>query len=160
MNVFTLVHVIITLIALLAGLVVLGGWISGVGFRNWTWVFLSFTALTSVTGFLFPFHGITPAIVVGILSLILLSVSVYSLVRLKLSGRARKVYVVTAHTALYFNFFVLVAQLFQHIPALVELAPHQAGPFFGATQGLIFILFLGLGIGAYRNFGSGAESAR
>ena len=160
MNIFTLIHVLISLIALLAGLVVLGGWLCGVSFPRWTWIFLIFTVLTSVTGFFFPFHGVTPGIVVGALSLILLSVATYNLVYLKLNGRARKVYVVTAHTALYFNFFVLVAQLFQHTPALVALAPQQAGPFFAASQALIFILFLALGVAVYRNFGSGIKDVQ
>lgn len=155
MNVFTLIHVFISLIALAAGLVVLGGWLCGVSFQRWTAIFLSFTVLTNATGFFFPFHGVTPGIAVGALSLIFLVIAIYSLTYRKLVGRARKVYIITAHTSLYLNFFVLVAQLFQHTPALEALAPQQSGPFFAATQGLVFILFTSLGVAAFRGFGSG-----
>lgn len=158
MNVFTLIHVLISLVGLAAGLVVLGGWLCGVSLRIWTTLFLMFTALTNVTGFFFPFRGVTPGIIVGILSLVLLGVAIYNLVSRRLQGRARKFYILTAHTSLYLNFFVLVAQLFQHTPALAVLAPHQMGPYFAATQGLVFLLFTILGIAAFRKFGAGAVS--
>ncbi len=145
---FTLIHIVISLLGLISGLVVLGGWIAGTGFRGWTGVFLITTAATSVTGFFFPFRGFTPAYAVGGLSLLLLAVAVYALCVRRLAGAWRKTYVFTALTALYLNVFVLVAQLFQKTPALKELAPTQTEPAFGLTQGLILVLFIGFGFAA------------
>jgi hypothetical protein len=152
MNLFTLVHVLISLLGLASGLVVLGGWLGGAAFPRWTTVFLCTTILTNVTGFFFPFKGVTPGIVVGALSLLLLAVAIYALAARKLTGPWRKVYVITAHTALYFNFFVLVAQLFQHTPALKALAPTQSEPAFAASQVAVLLLFIILGVAAAKKF--------
>ena len=156
MNLFTLVHVLVSLAGLATGLVVLGGWLGGMAFPRWTVLFLSTTMLTNVTGFFFPFKGVTPGIVVGVLSLLLLAVAVYALAVRKLVGPWRKIYVITAHTTLYLNFFVLVAQLFQHTPALKALAPTQSEPAFAAAQAVVFLLFLILGFAAVKNFRAAA----
>jgi hypothetical protein len=152
MNLFTLVHILISLLGILSGLVVLGGWLAGKEFPRLTFLFLALTILTSATGFFFPLTGFTPAVAVGILSLLLLAVAVFALYGRKLAGGWRKTYLITALAALYFNFFVLVAQMFQKVPALKELAPTQTEPAFGATQALVFAVFLALGWSAVRNF--------
>jgi hypothetical protein len=157
MNLFTLIHVLISLIALASGLVVLGGWLGGLSLRHWTALFLATTILTSVTGFFFPFKGITPGIVVGVLSLALLGVAIFALAFRKLAGPWRKTYIITSVTALYLNFFVLVAQLFQHTPSLQMLAPTQSEPPFAAAQAIIFVLFLLFGFTAARNFRPAAD---
>jgi hypothetical protein len=89
----------------------------------------------------------------------LLAVSVFALYVRKLEGGWRKIYVITAVTALYFNFFVLVAQMFQKVPALKELAPTQTEPPFGAAQAVVFVVFLILGFGAVKGFRSEVERA-
>lgn len=152
LNLFTLVHILISLLGILSGLVVLGGWLAGKQYPRLTALFLSMTILTSATGFFFPLKGFTPAVGVGILSLILLAVAVFALYGRKLAGGWRKTYVIAAVSALYFNFFVLVAQMFQKVPALKELAPTQTEPPFGAAQAVVFLLFLVLGIAAVRGF--------
>jgi len=152
LNLFTLVHILISLIGILSGLVVVGGWLAGREFARLTALFLGMTILTSSTGFFFPLKGFTPAVGVGILSLILLAVAVFALYGRKLVGGWRKTYVITAIAALYFNFFVLIAQMFQKVPALKELAPTQTEPPFGAAQLVVFALFLTLGLGAVKNF--------
>jgi hypothetical protein len=68
---FTKLHVLISLIGIVSGLVVMVGLLVGEGSTGGPRWFLISTVLTSVTGFFFPFHGITPAIVVGIISLVL-----------------------------------------------------------------------------------------
>jgi hypothetical protein len=156
LNVFTLVHILISLIGILSGLVVVGGWLAGREFAKLTALFLVTTILTSATGFFFPLKGFTPAVGVGILSLILLAVAVFALYGRKLEGGWRKIYVITAIAALYFNFFVLVAQMFQKVPALKELAPTQTEPPFGAAQAIVFALFLALGLAAVKNFRTAA----
>jgi hypothetical protein len=69
---FTLVHTLISLVAITAGLVVVGGLIAGERLDGWTGLFLVTTALTSITGFGFPFTSLLPSHYVGILSLVLL----------------------------------------------------------------------------------------
>ncbi len=106
MDTFTRVHVLISLIGIASGFVVLFGLLGGQRFDRWTALFLVSTLATSVTGFLFPFHGVTPAIVVGIVSLIVLAISIYARYVVQLAGVWLRIYVVAAMLALYLNFFV------------------------------------------------------
>ncbi|HEY5792561.1 MAG TPA: hypothetical protein VIS74_04640 [Chthoniobacterales bacterium] len=159
LSVFTLVHILISLAGILSGLVVLGGWLAGKNYRGLTSFFLATTALTSVTGFCFPFRGFTPAYAVGILSVILLAAAYYALYAGKLAGAWRRVFVINALVALYLNFFVLVAQIFQKTPALKELAPTQSEPSFAIAQTLVLVAFAALGIAAVRNFKAMPPSA-
>ena len=74
---FTLLHVVITLVAIGSGLIVMG-WMFA-SHRLPVTLFLFTTALTSVTGFLFPIHGLTPALGVGILACVILAVALFAL---------------------------------------------------------------------------------
>ncbi|HEY5751877.1 MAG TPA: hypothetical protein VIT21_01905 [Chthoniobacterales bacterium] len=158
LSVFTLIHILISLAGILAGLVVAGGWVSGKQHGGLAAFFLVTTAATSVTGFFFPFRGFTPAYAVGILSMVVLIVAAFALYNGKLSGSWRKVYVINALIALYLNFFVLVAQIFQKTPALKELAPTQSEPPFAIAQSLVLLAFISLGIAAVRGFKTAATS--
>ncbi len=139
---FTKLHVVISLIGLVSGLVVMFGLLVSRRLNAWTALFLISTALTSVTGFFFPFHGVTPAIVVGIISLVLLAVAIVARYSRHLAGTWRWIYVVTAMTSLYLNVFVLIVQLFQKVPALKALAPTQTEPPFAVTQLVVLALFV------------------
>lgn len=143
---FTLVHILISLVGIASGFGVLSGLLTGKLFPRWTAVFLATTTATSVTGYFFPFHGITPAIVVGGLSLLALAAASYALYGRNLAGVWRKAFVIGAVISLYFNFFVLVAQLFQKTPALVDLAPTQSEPPFAITQAVVLGVFIWVGI--------------
>ena len=149
---FTLLHVIISLVGIGTGLIAVFGLAGAKLLYRWTAVFLITTVLTSVTGFMFPFNGPTPGIVLGILSLIVLALACTALYAGKLSGAWRGAYVITACLALYFNVFVLFAQLFAKVPALKALAPTPASPVFGATQIVVLLAFTVLTIVAYRGF--------
>lgn len=148
----TLVHVVISLVGIASGLIVLFGWLTGRQLGAWTTIFLASTAATSVTGFLFPTHGLSPALVVGTISLAVLAVAAFALYGRRLAGAWRGTYVVTAATALYFNTFVLVVQLFLKVPALHALAPHQSEPPFAIAQGSVFVLFAVASITAWKRF--------
>ena len=74
-SVFTLVHVVISLIGIGSGLVVMWGFLESKRLDGITAIFLLSTVLTSVTGFLFPFQHLLPSHKVGILSLIALAVA-------------------------------------------------------------------------------------
>lgn len=149
---FILVHVMLSLLALFAGLVVVGGWMAGVQFRRWVNVFLASTVLTSLTGFGFPFVALLPSHIVGALSLLVLAGAVVALVVRRLQGGWRSGFVVLGVAALYLNAFVLLAQLFQKIPAMALLAPHPGAPAAAASQALLLVLFVGLGWAAVRGF--------
>ena len=127
---FTALHVAISLIAIASGFVVLIGMIGAKKLPGVTSLFLVTTILTSVTGFMFPYKGFTPAIGVGGLSLLVLIVALVARYPARLRGRWRGVWVITASLALYLNFFVLIVQSFMKIPSLHALAPTQTeGPF-------------------------------
>jgi hypothetical protein len=155
---FTLVHVVISVLGIIAGLVVVGGLIAGARLAGWTAFFLVTTIITSVTGFGFPFTKVGPPHVVGALSLAVLAISVVARYGKKLQGAWRPIYVVTAVTALYLNVFVLVVQLFVKTPALLQLAPTQQEPPFAITQGLVLAIFVWLGWSAVRGFKTGKAS--
>src|SRR6266850_5210524 len=149
---FTQVHVVISLIAIVSGFVVAFGLLTAKRFDRWTALFLATTVATSVTGFFFPFHGVTPAIGVGIISLVLLAIAIFARYGRKLAGAWRWIYVVTAMTALYLNVFVLIVQLFQKVPALKALAPTQSEPPFLVAQLVALVLFVVLTIFAAIKF--------
>jgi phosphoglycerol transferase MdoB-like AlkP superfamily enzyme len=149
---FTTLHVIISLIGIVTGLLVLAGMFGSHRLSFWTAIFLLTTILTSVTGFMFPSSGFTPAQGFGYLSLVLLAIAVLGLYVFHLSGAWRWIYVATAVTALYLNCFVLVVQMFQKLPSLHALAPNQSEPPFQIAQGLLLVAFIVLGILAARRF--------
>jgi|SRR5690349_16192137 len=149
---FTILHVAITLVAIVSGLVVLVGMLRAGRLPGWTALFLATTILTSVTGFMFPINGLTPGIVVGLISIVILAIALMALYLKNLSGAWRWIYVVTALTALYLNVFVLIVQSFQKLPVLQKLAPTQSEPPFQIAQGVALVAFIILGTLAVRRF--------
>jgi hypothetical protein len=147
---FTQLHVIISLIAIAAGLIFLAGLIAGRWLNLWNQLFLVFTILTSVTGFFFHSKMIGPPHVVGVISLIVLAIALTALYGFKRAGLWRPVYTVAAVLALYLNVFVLVVQLFQKIPFLNAFAPTGSEPPFAAAQGIALIAFAAAGFVAVR----------
>src|SRR6266436_6196042 len=144
---FTMVHVIISLIAIVSGILVLFGILGSSRMPGLTAIFLLFTILTSATGFLIPpllSEKLLPSHVVGILSLVLLAIACVALYGAKLSGMWRWIYVVTALVSLYLNVFVLVIQSFLKVPALSAVAPGNppAGPVFAIVQGIVLLFFV------------------
>jgi len=151
---FTMVHVIISLIGIVSGLIVMSGLLGSKQMPVMTAIFLLTTILTSATGFLFPFTQLLPSHMVGILSLVLLAIACIALYGMRLAGAWRPVYVVTAMISLYLNVFVLVIQSFLKVPALHALAPSvpPAGPVFAVVQGIVLVFFVLVIIGAWRRF--------
>ena len=149
---FTLVHVALSLIGIVSGLVVLFGMLEAKRLEGWTALFLATTVLTSVTGFLLPHDHMLPSDVVGIISLVALAAAILALYVLGLAGAWRWIYVVGAVVALYLNVFVLVAQAFQKVPFLHPLAPTQSEPPFLVAQLVVLAIFIVLGVLAVRRF--------
>ena len=149
---FTLLHVIITLVAIGSGLMVVGGMFASHKLPGTTALFLFTTALTSLTGFLFPIHGFTPALGVGIVACVILAVALFALYKERLVGAWRWIYVVTAIISLYLNVFVLVAQSFMKVSALNAFAPTQSEPPFAITQAVVLLVFILIGLIAVVKF--------
>ena len=152
MTTYTFVHVLISLADILSGFVVLYGLLTSNRMPNWTAVFLATALACDLTGFGFPYHGVDPAIVVGIISTVVLVAAIAARYAFRMAGPWRGVYVVGAVLTLYLNVFVLVAQAFQKVPALHALAPKGSEPPFGITQGIVLLVFIALGVLAFRRF--------
>lgn len=152
LSAFTIFHVVISLVGIATGLIVAYGLLAGKRFDSWTAIFLLFTVLTSVTGFLFPITHLTPGLVVGVISLVVLAISILARYPLHLTGIWRLVYVISAMVALYLNVFVLVAQLFLKVPALKALAPTGKEPPFLIAQLTVMAVFVVLTVLAAKRF--------
>ncbi len=148
----TLFHVALSLVGIAAGFVVMAGMLQARRMPRWTAVFLIATLATTVTGFLFPINGFTPALGFGIVSLLAFVLVLPALYMFRLAGHWRWIYVAGAVFVQYLDVFVLVVQLFDKVSALHAIAPTQASPAFGATQGLVLVAFIWFGVLAVRRF--------
>jgi hypothetical protein len=151
---YTLLHVIISLAGIATGCVVLYGLLTNQALNRWTAAFLLTTVLTSVSGFGFPFTHLLPSHVLGILSLVTLTLAIVARYGQRLAGAWRRIYVVSAVIALYFNVFVLTVQSFEKVPALKALAPTQKESPFAITQLVVLGIFIVLTVKAIRRFRS------
>ena len=149
---FTTLHVVISLVGIVAGLVALGAMLAGSWYGRWSALFLWTTAATSVTGFMFPIGAILPSHIVGAISVAVLAVAFYALYAQRLAGRWRATYVVAAAVSLYLNCFVGVAQAFLKLGPLQALAPTQSEPPFLLAQAALLVAFIVAGGLALRRF--------
>jgi hypothetical protein len=149
---YTLLHVVISLIGIGSGLAVIYGFLMGRRFERLTALFLVTTALTSVTGFGFPFEHLLPSHKVGIISLIVLAIAIPARYVFHLNHAWRWIYVVTASTALYLNVFVLVVQLFRKVPTLMALAPTQTEAPFLVVQAIVLAIYIALTVLGVKTF--------
>jgi hypothetical protein len=158
MKTLLFIHVAISLVGIGSGFVVLYGLLTTQRMKRWTALFLATTLATTLTGFLFPFKGFTPAIGTGIVSLIVLIPAILALYRYRLAGAWRWIYVVGSVSGLYLNVFVLIVQAFQKVPALRALAPTQTEAPFAAAQLTTLVLFIVFGTLAVKKFRIGPDS--
>jgi hypothetical protein len=149
---FTYLHVFMSLIGLGAGIFVIFGLLTSRRLSILTSLFLITTIGTSLTGFLFPFKGMSPGIILGILSMIALIVAIVGLYVCKLAGAWRGIYVVSVCVAYYFNFFVLISQSFDKVPALHAIGPSEKSPGFMITQLAVLLIFILLTARAVKKF--------
>jgi hypothetical protein len=152
MALFTLVHVVISLIGIITGLVVVGGLLSGKRLDGWTGLFLLTTIVTNLTGYGFPVDRVLPSHIVGAISLVALAIACVARYGYHLAGGWRRTYVITAVVSLYLNVFVLIVQTFAKVPALRELAPTQSEPSFAISQLIVLAMFVVLGYRAVVSF--------
>lgn len=149
---FTFLHVVISLVGIMTGLIVLAVMLQNGDLAGWNAFFLVSTILTSVTGFMFPAKTILPSHIVGAISLVVLAVALFALYGRKLAGPWRATYVVTAVIALFLNCFVAVAQSFGKFAFLNKQAPTGSEPPFAIAQAIVLLVFLIAGFFAMRRF--------
>jgi hypothetical protein len=152
MTTYTFVHVVISLAGIVSGLVVLLGLLAANRLNGWTVLFLVTTVATCLTGFGFPFVQLLPSHIVGIITLVALTLAIFARYGRRLAGAWRWIYVLGAVVALYFNVFVLIVQAFMKVPGLNALAPTQSEPPFLVTQVIVLVIFILLGIVAALRF--------
>jgi hypothetical protein len=152
MELYTQIHVIISLVGIVSGLVVLLAMVKGSDKERWTSLFLGSTIATSSTGFGFPINGLTPALAFGVVSLVLLAAAIIARYGFKLARHWRWIFVTCAIVALYLNVFVLVVQSFLKVPALRALAPTATEAPFAIAQGVVLALFVAAGVLAIRRY--------
>jgi len=157
---FTLVHVVISVIAILSGFVVVFGMLGGKLLNGSTALFLITAVVTSVTALMFPFEKVTPGIILGCISLVVLAIAIAARYAFHMTGAWRSVYAVLATLALYLNCFVLVAQAFEKVPALHTLAPTQSETPFLVTELVVLAAFVVLGTLATKRFSRAAPGAK
>lgn len=146
MTLFVFVHVVISLIGIASGFAFVYGLLSGKTSERWTGTFLTSTVATSVTGFMLPASHFMPSHAVGILSLIVLSLAIAIHYVPSLAAKLHATFVISALTAFYFNFFVLVAQMFMKISVLHALAPTGSEPAFLVAQSIVLVSFVLIGV--------------
>lgn len=150
---FTVIHVLISLVGIVAGVIVAFAMVQGKSVPGWTALALLALILTSVTGFFFNDPTFTPAEGVGVVSLVVLAVAVIALYFFHLTGIWRWIFIVTAMIAIYLDCFVGVIQAFEKIGFLNKLAPTQSTePAFVVSQVILLAIFVVLGFGALRKF--------
>ena len=152
---FTMLHVIISLIGIASGLFVLYGMITVRRYHGLTGLFLATTVLTSVTGFFFPFASFGPSHMIGVISLVLLTAAILALYVFHLERFWRWIYISCAVAALWLNVFVGVVQAFQKLAFLSPLAPTQSEPPFLIAQVVVLAVFVVFGFVAVRKFRPG-----
>jgi hypothetical protein len=152
LQIYTIIHTLISLVAIFAGFVVVFGMFTDNRLKGWTKWFLVTAVATTITGFFFPFHSFTPAFKLGIISAFVLAITIYARYPKNLAGAWRWIYVIGAVISLYFNVFVLVVQSFEKIPALHAMAPTQTEQPFKLTQLIVLVLFILLTISSVIKF--------
>jgi len=148
----TTIHVAISLVAILSGFVVLRGLLTSRHFAGWTATFLAFTAATTLSEFLFPFNGVTPAVATGIVATLVFVPTAAALYLFRLQGAWRWIYTGGAVLSLHLNVFVLIVQAFQKVPTLNVFAPTGSEPPFAVTQGIVLLAFVAFGLLGVRRF--------
>ena len=152
LQLYTIFHTALSIVAITSGILVVKGLVSSHGRQLWTLLFLWTAWATTLTGFFFPFNGVTPALTLGVISIVPLTLGTLARYRHRLKGPWRSTYVVTIVLTLYFNCFVLVVQAFRHVPELNALAPTQTEPPFKIAQLITLVLFIVAGIASFKRY--------
>ena len=152
LQIYTLFHTALSLVALIAGILVVKGLLESSGRQLWTLLFLVTSAATTITGFFFPFQGVTRALILGVITLLPLFFATLARYQKHLESSWRGTYVISVVIILYFNCLVLIVQSFDKIPSLHAMAPTMEAPAHKIAQLLNLIAFVILGIRSFKNY--------
>jgi len=147
-DIVTEIHTGLSLIALMLGIAAIGALCKPEISKRWITLFLITAWATTLTGFLFPFIGFTPAFVTGLVSLVVLVAVAVS------KGHWRKVYAGGIVMSEYLLVFVAIAQAFLKIEFFNNLAPTLSEPPFGVVQLIAVAVFGFIGFKAVRAYNS------
>src|SRR5258708_7701402 len=132
-GIFTQLHVLISLIGIVTGIVVLSAMLKGRHARYWVEAFLVTTIATSVTGFVFH-SKFGPPSVIGVISLVVLAVALTALYGFKLLGHWRWIYVPSPAINFYLNIFGAVVPPIQKVAVFSSLVATQTWRRDGLAQ--------------------------
>jgi hypothetical protein len=152
LSTFTAIHTVLSLVALVSGIVAVIGLLRGRMHGVWTTVYLVTAVAASVTGFGFPVTQFGASHWVGVISLVVLAGALLARYGFHLTGAWRRVYAVGIVISVYFLVFVTVAQAFQKVTALKALAPTMSEAPFAVAQLVVLAIFMWLAIAAARKF--------
>jgi hypothetical protein len=156
MDLYTAIHTGLSLIALVAGIVVVVGLLGARLLPLWSALYFATAVATSATGFGFPSRTFMVSHGIGVISLVVLALAILARYRFALAGPWRWVYVAGTVIGAYFLVFVTIAQAFMKLPALMAAAPTLSEPPFALAQFAALLLFVVAGIAAARLFRPGA----
>ena len=143
----TIFHTAISILAILAGIPVVAALLANERHR-WTGTFLLLAVATSITGYAFPFHGVTPAMITGVVALVILAL-IYVAQRQLGNGRIWQwTYAGGVVLSLYLLLFVAVVQAFQKIGPLNRFAPNGSEPPFAIAQVALLVISLAITVAA------------
>jgi MFS family permease len=151
LSTFTLIHTLLSLVALVAGIAVAKELLASRLSAPVVAVFLFTAVATSATGFGFD-AKFQASHVLGIMSLVVLLAAILGLYVFHLAGAWRWLFAVGVLLALYFDVFVAIVQAFKKIPAVNALAPTQSEPPFAIAQAIALLVFAWLIYAAVRKF--------
>jgi hypothetical protein len=149
---FAWIHTILSLVALVAGTVVIAELLASRTPPLSTALYLAAAVATSVTGFFFRGVPFGLAHWIGVISLAALLPAVLALYRFDLVGAWRWIYVVGVVIGFYFLLFVTIAQAFRKVLVLTALAPTQSEPPFAVTQLVALAVVVLLAVAALIRF--------
>ena len=146
-----LVHTALSLLALVSGLVVVGGLLVARDLNAWTAIYLASAVATTVTGFGFP-GGLGIPHYIGSGMLLILLIALLARYAFRLAGPWRPTYAVSAVLGVWALVFFTIGEAFLRAPALKALAPTLTELPFALAQIAALALFVVLAIVAAVKF--------
>jgi hypothetical protein len=150
LGILTLFHTLVSVVQIVLGIALVLAFLGHKPTGPLTRWFLIATAVTLVSGFVFPFNGVTPAIVVGILNAAILIVTWFAWQRAGTARLWNTVYALGFLALLFFDCLVLIVQAFQKVPFLHALAPLGNEPAVLVSQTVLLIATVLVGFFLYR----------
>lgn len=152
---FALFHTALSLVQLLSGILVISALLSSRSSESWTAVYLLSALATVITGFLFPFAGLLPSHIFGIITSVTLLFVILGRYAGHLRGAWRWIYAVGIVFTVYLDAFVAIVQAFLKLPVLHAFAPTGTEAPFVNAQGCLLLIFVALAVEVARRFHPG-----